>query len=79
MEENKTEIENKIRHHSTEKISYAEKGRFYKIRQILNILFIVLAIAGMISYYLVGEMVGGILLVTAVFIKISECVLRIIP
>jgi len=75
--ENENEIQEQPRHRSIEKISYAEKGRFFAIRQILNLLFILLAIAGAIIYYFFWQEAGGILLITAVIIKITECVLRI--
>ena len=79
MTENENEIQEQPRHRSTEKISYAEKGRFFIIRQILNIIFMILAIAGMALYFYVGHTIGGIILITAVIVKITECVLRIIP
>lgn len=79
MISNNNEIEEKPKHRSLEKMSYAEKGRFYQIRQILNILFILLAIIGMVLYFFVGHALGGVLLLAAVFIKIAECVFRIIP
>lgn len=67
------------RHRSIERMSYANKGRFFVIRNILNIIFMILAVIGMIMYFYGSQTLGGILLITAVIIKISECVLRIIP
>ncbi len=61
-----------------ERMSYAEKGRFFKIRNILNIIFIVLAIAGMAIYFYTSHSIGGVLLVTAVIVKFIECVLRMV-
>ncbi len=54
----------------------------FKIRQVLNALFMLLAVAGGVMYCgLLGEGVveqmGVILIVIAVCIKMSECVLRI--
>lgn len=60
----------------TEKISYAEKGRFFKLRNILNTIFIILAIAGMAIYFLWKTSVGGPIIIVAIAIKMIECVLR---
>lgn len=60
----------------TERISYAEKGRFFKLRNILNTVFIILAIAGMAIYLLWKTSIGGPLLIVAIAIKMVECVLR---
>lgn len=60
----------------TEKISYAEKGRFFKIRNIINIVFILLTIAGMATYMLWSTTIGGPMLIVAIALKMVECVLR---
>ena len=56
-----------------------EKGRsrvFY-IRQILNIIFIIGAIAGAIVYWTQPDETLGILIImTSMFFKMAECVLR---
>ncbi len=62
----------------TEKMSYAVKGRFFKLRNILNTTFILLAIIGMAIYFYSDQFIGGAILVACVFIKLAECVLRII-
>lgn len=78
MTENDNEFEQIRERRSLERMSYAEKGRFFKIRNVLNLLFIVLAIIGMILYFTVGETVSQLLLVICVVIKICECMLRLI-
>ncbi len=78
MADNENEIQEQPRHRSMEKISYAEKGRFFKLRNILNIIFILLCIVGMALFFYKSREVGGTLLIAAVFIKLCECVLRII-
>ncbi|MCD8281639.1 MAG: hypothetical protein LUC22_00095 [Prevotella sp.] len=66
------------RRHRLEKMSYAERGRFFHVRNILNIVFIILAIAGMAIYFYSNRTTGGVLLIAAVVVKLIECVLRII-
>ncbi len=61
-----------------EKLSYAERGRFFHLRNILNIVFILLAIVGMAVYFHSDRTAGAVLLITAVVVKAAECVLRII-
>ncbi len=61
-----------------ERMSYAAKGRFFKLRNILNTIFILLAIAGMATYFYADQFTGGAMLIACVFIKLTECVLRII-
>ena len=60
-----------------EKLSYAEKGRFYKYRQILNVIFILACIVGFITYFH-NDRLGFTILIGAVIVKGVECVLRII-
>ena len=56
-----------------------EKGRsrIFYIRQILNIIFIIGAIAGAIFYWTQPDETLGILIImTSMFFKMAECVLR---
>ena len=76
--ENEKEFQEQRERHSLEKMSYAEKGRFFKLRNILNIIFILVTIAGMAIFYWKNQELGGILLISAVVIKLAECVLRIL-
>ncbi len=63
---------------SLEKMSYAEKGRFFRVRNVLNIAFIILAIAGMALYFYNNKYIGGALLILGMALKVIECVLRLI-
>ena len=76
--ENEKEFQEQRERHSLEKMSYAEKGRFFKLRNILNTIFILVTIAGMAIFYWKNQELGGILLISAVVIKLAECVLRIL-
>lgn len=78
MEELDNSFEAMRERRRTEKVSYAEKGRFFVLRNILNIIFIIGAIIGMVAYFFVNETVSELILVICVVIKICECVLRLI-
>lgn len=53
------------------------RGRVFIIRQILNIVFIIGAVVGAVLYWIEPEPTLGILVVmTAMFFKMAECVLR---
>lgn len=53
------------------------RGRVFVIRQILNIVFIIGAVVGAALYWMQPEPTLGILVVmTAMFFKMAECVLR---
>ena len=51
------------------------KDKFYKMRQIFNIIFIVGAIIG-VAVYLKNEAMGAVLIVMAMAFKMAECVIR---
>ncbi len=61
-----------------EKMSYAEKGRFFRVRNVLNIIFIILTLVGMAVFFYSSRYAGGLILIACVGIKLIECVLRII-
>lgn len=53
------------------------KSRVFIIRQIMNIIFMIGAIVGSILYWFQPEPTLGILVImTAMFFKMAECVLR---
>ncbi len=64
--------------HRLERMSYAERGRFFPLRNVLNTVFVLLAIVGMALYFYKSHTVGGMLLIAGVIIKVVECALRII-
>lgn len=53
-----------------------ERGKFFIIRQILNILFMIIAIVGVYFYIQVNELQGIIVVVIAMAFKMAECVFR---
>ena len=54
------------------------KGHHFAIRQILNIIFMVLALIG-VGIYIWGNSTTGIIIVLiAMVVKMAECVLRMI-
>jgi len=52
------------------------KDRFFKIRNILNSIFILAAIAGMVVYFFHNESIGAIIIFFAMALKLIECCLR---
>ncbi len=70
--------EERPRRKSMEKMSYAEKGRFFRVRNVLNIVFILLTIVGMAVFFYSSRYTGGVILIVCVGVKLVECVLRII-
>lgn len=77
MTEENNKIE-KTKREPLEKLSYAEKGRFFKLRNVLNIVFIILALAGFYIYYKGDQTTSWSVLIAAVVVKGVECVLRIL-
>ena len=55
-----------------------EKDRYFKLRNILNILFMLGAVTGMLVYYFSAQATGTIIVLTAILFKVAECCLRFI-
>ena len=54
-----------------------ERRKFW-IRQVLNIIFMVGAIAGAVLYWVLpDEKMGIIVIMTAMFFKMAECIFRV--
>lgn len=53
------------------------KGRYFKIRNWLNLIFIVGAVAGMATYFFAGHTVGSVIIICAMVFKVAECCLRL--
>lgn len=54
-----------------------KRGTVFIIRQILNILFMILAVVGAVLYWVQDDSIMGIIvIITAVFFKMAECTLR---
>lgn len=54
----------------------SERGRFFALRQALNLLFMLIAIVGVVIYVTDDEMRGIIVVIIAMAFKMAECVLR---
>jgi hypothetical protein len=54
-----------------------ERGRFFMLRQVLNTLFILTAIAGMLLYFKWSRDVGTYLLIASCVLKFVEVTLRL--
>lgn len=61
------------RHHTRPE---PDRDKFFMLRQIFNVIFIIGAIVGCFFYIKVNEMMGGILIIIAMAFKMAECVLR---
>lgn len=64
-------------HKRGEESEVQPRGTVFIIRQVLNIIFMIGAIVGVALYWFLPEPTYGILVVmTAMFFKMAECVLR---
>jgi len=52
------------------------KDKFFVIRNILNSIFIIGAIVGMLVYFFSNQTVGTIIILAAMALKLVECCLR---
>lgn len=52
--------------------------RYFHARQILNLLFMAGALAGMAAYFLVSHNAGIVVMLAACALKFAECALRLI-
>ncbi len=71
MESNDSVAQKPERRHRNEK----KRDRFFVFRNILNILFMVGAIVGVVIY-LNDHSTGTAIILTAIVVKFTECVLR---
>ena len=71
------DYQNHIRHHRNADESN-NRDKFFKIRNILNIIFMFGAIAGMLVYFSYDHSVGIIIILTAMVFKLTECCLRLL-
>ena len=54
------------------------EDKYFKIRNVLNIIFMLGAIAGMAIFYFQDRTIGTIVILTAMAFKIAECCFRFI-
>lgn len=64
--------------HPYRRESVLPKARFIKVRNVLNLIFMIGAIIGIIIYFLSNETIGIIVILAAMVFKLIECALRFI-
>lgn len=62
------------RHHRRE----PQEDKYFKIRNILNIIFMLGAVVGMAVFYFGTRTTGAIIIITAIAFKVIECFFRLI-
>ncbi len=55
-----------------------DKGKFFVLRNLLNTIFIIGAIIGMIVYFFFNSEKGMIIILGAMAFKMCECVIRLV-
>ena len=68
------ETENVGRHRRPDE----EKDKHFKLRNILNIVFMIGAVVGMLVYFFSAQTIGTVIILTAMLFKVAECCLRFI-
>ena len=63
-----------IRYHRQQKRE--SQDRFLKLRNLLNIIFMIGAIAGVALYFTAYQTIGTIVILAAIVFKIIECCIR---
>ena len=61
-----------------EEIKEKERGKHFKLRNVLNIIFMVLAVIGVIIYLMVNDTIGIVVVLFAMVFKMAETVLRMV-
>lgn len=54
-----------------------DRGRFFKVRNTLNIVFLIGAVIGLYFYFFENEETGKVIILASIFIKFIERILRI--
>lgn len=52
--------------------------RHLRIRNILNIIFMLGAVAGMLTYFYYGHFLGAVIIIVSMVFKVAECCIRFI-
>lgn len=71
------EKEHTSRHHYREENALPKAG-FIKVRNVLNLIFMIGAIIGIMIYFLGSQTIGIIVILAAMVFKLIECALRFI-
>lgn len=61
-----------VRHHRRD----ASNDKYFKIRNVLNIIFMIGAVVGMAIFYFHSRSIGTIVIITATVFKMAECCFR---
>lgn len=70
--------ENSVRHHHYRKEDGFREAGYLKVRNVLNLIFMLGALAGLIVYWKVDHTTGIIIILVAMAFKLVECALRFI-
>lgn len=54
------------------------RGRFATLRQVLNVIFMVGAVAGVAVYFYCSRSMGTVIILSSMVFKFVECVLRLL-
>lgn len=54
------------------------RKRFLRLRNWLNLIFMIGAVAGMLTYVFAGQTLGTVIIICAMLFKVVECCLRFI-
>ena len=65
-------------HHSRSHQEEENKDRFLMLRQVLNIIFMLGAVVGVLLYFYQNKTMGTVVIVVAMVFKMIECVLRLL-
>ncbi|MBR5038286.1 MAG: hypothetical protein IKX65_06150 [Prevotella sp.] len=65
-------------HHSRNHQEEENKDRFLMLRQVLNIIFMLGAVVGVLLYFYQNKTMGTVVIVVAMVFKMVECVLRLL-
>lgn len=57
---------------------FAPKGKYNRLRNILNIIFMLCAIVGLIVFFNSDKTVGSYIILAAIGVKLVECCVRLI-
>ena len=71
---NLTDMERPVRRHHRR----PEDDKFFKIRNVLNIIFMIGAVVGVVVFCFKDQTMGTIVILTAMAFKIAECCFRLI-
>lgn len=73
INENPVEEPSVRRHHRKPE---KECGKFFLLRQILNVIFMLVAVAGCVVYVKVDNRMGAVIIIIGMAFKMAECALR---